>query len=185
MVERCVLILPSRDLTAALRFYEALGFVNVGTPPEEWDYLILTRGEAMVHLITDPTVDPLSTASSCYLYVDDVDSVYRSWQAAWPELSVEEQAAGARLGPPEDTAYGMREMGVVDPSGNLIRVGGGDQRSSVEFRRRDASHPVAPFPDRASGFARCSRRTDRRSAAPAPAGSARSPEPRRGQSAAR
>jgi hypothetical protein len=65
----------------------------------------------MVHPITDPTVDPLSTASSCYLYVDDVDSVYRSWQAAWPELSFEEQAAGARLGPPEDTAYGMGEWG--------------------------------------------------------------------------
>ena len=123
MAERCVPILPSRDLKAALRFYEALGFVNVGTPPEEWDYLILTRGEAMVHLITDPTVDPLRTASSCYLYVDDADTVYQGWLAAWPELSVEERAAGARLVPPEDTAYGMRELAVVDPSCNLLRVG--------------------------------------------------------------
>lgn len=123
MAERCAPILPSRDLPAALRFYEALGFVNVGAPPEEWDYLILTRGEAMLHLIRDPSVDPLRTASSCYLYVDDADSLYRSWQAAWPALSTDERAAGARLVPPQDTDYGMREMAAVDPSGNLLRVG--------------------------------------------------------------
>ena len=123
MADRCVPILPTLDLAAALRFYRALGFVNLGAPPEEWDYLILTRGEAMVHLIADPSVDPLRTASSCYLYVEDADAVYRGWQAAWPELSIEERAAGARLVPAVDTAYGMRELAVVDPSGNLLRVG--------------------------------------------------------------
>jgi len=32
-------------------------------------------------------------------------------------------ATGSRLVPPTDTDYGMREFAVVDPSGNLVRVG--------------------------------------------------------------
>jgi predicted lactoylglutathione lyase len=123
MVERSVPILPSRDLSASLRFYEALGFTNVGAPPDQWDYLILARGAIMVHLIADPTVDPLRTASSCYVYVDDADALYLRWQASWPQLSRDELDAGARLVAPTDTPYGMREMAVVDPDGNLVRVG--------------------------------------------------------------
>jgi hypothetical protein len=32
-------------------------------------------------------------------------------------------ATGSRLEPPQDTDYGMREFALVDPSGNLVRVG--------------------------------------------------------------
>ena len=32
-------------------------------------------------------------------------------------------ATGSRLVPPNDTDYGMREFALVDPSGNLLRIG--------------------------------------------------------------
>jgi hypothetical protein len=32
-------------------------------------------------------------------------------------------ATGSRLEPPEDTDYGIREFALIDPSGNLLRVG--------------------------------------------------------------
>jgi catechol 2,3-dioxygenase-like lactoylglutathione lyase family enzyme len=123
MAERAVPILPSRDLSASLRFYEALGFRNVGAPPEEWDYLILARGDLVLHLVLEPAVDPLRTASSCYLYVDDVDVLHQRWRSSWPELTGDQRAAGTRLVAPEGTDYGMRELAVVDLDGNLLRAG--------------------------------------------------------------
>jgi hypothetical protein len=118
--ESAVPILPSRDLGETLAFYERLGFENRGAPHAEWDYLIVGRGEIYLHFFAMPDVDPLTTAASCYLFVDDANAVYEEWQRAGVEADT---ATGSRLIPPEDTDYGMREFAVVDRSGNLIRVG--------------------------------------------------------------
>jgi len=119
MVEAAVPILPSRDLSETLAFYEALGFENRGAPPDEWDYLILGRGELWLHFLSDPQVDPLSTAGSCYLYVEDADRLHEAWRS----MVEPDSATGSRIVAPVDTDYGMREFAVVDRSGNLIRVG--------------------------------------------------------------
>jgi hypothetical protein len=66
-----------------------------------------------------PHVDPLSTASSCYLYVDDADALY----AAWSSAVVPDGSTGSRIESPVTTEYRMREFAVVDRSGNLLRVG--------------------------------------------------------------
>lgn len=118
-MERAVPILPSRDLRETVAFYEALGFENRGAEPEEWDYLILGRGEAMLHFYADPEVDPLRTAAMCYLDVEDADAVHAAWSAA----VTADPATGSRIEPPVDTDYGMREFALVDRSGNLVRVG--------------------------------------------------------------
>lgn len=76
-------------------------------------------GDIWLHFISTPDVDPLSTASSCYLYVDDADALH----AAWSEVVVPDAATGSRVEPPVTTDYGMREFAVVDRSGNLVRVG--------------------------------------------------------------
>lgn len=112
-------ILPSRDLAETLRFFERLGFENRGAPPEEWDYLILGRGDLELHFTADPSVDPLRTASMCYLFVDDALRVYEEWA----ELVEPDRATGSRIEKPVDTDYGMREFAVVDRSGNLLRIG--------------------------------------------------------------
>ena len=119
MAEHCVPILPSRDLDETLAFYEHLGFVNRGAPPHEWDYLIVGRGDMLLHFTPTPDVDPLSTASACYCYVDDAQALYDEWA----DVVVPDEDTGSRIMAPEVTDYGMREFAVVDPSGNLLRVG--------------------------------------------------------------
>jgi catechol 2,3-dioxygenase-like lactoylglutathione lyase family enzyme len=120
VAERAVPILPSRDLRETLAFYERLGFENRGTPPEEWDYMILGRGGIELNFIAAPSTDPLTSAASCYLFVPDADRLHAEWQeirvAADPDT-------GSPLEEPMNTDYGMREFAVVDPSGNLVRVG--------------------------------------------------------------
>jgi len=119
MTDLAVPILPSRDLRETLAFYVGLGFENRGAEPEEWDYLIIGRGDALLHFYAEPDVDPLSTSASCYIYVADAQRVHD----AWVDSVVADQKTGSRLVAPVDTDYGMREFAVVDRSGNLIRVG--------------------------------------------------------------
>ena len=119
MTDRAVPILPSRDLAETLAFYAALGFENRGAPPDEWDYLIVGRGGAEIHFVLDAEVDPLRTAGSCYLFVDDAARL----SASWRDLVSPDPATGSRVEPLVETDYGMREFAVVDPSGNLIRIG--------------------------------------------------------------
>jgi hypothetical protein len=118
--EHAVPILPSRDLRETLAFYERLGFENRGAPPEVWDYLIIGRGGIELHFYLEPHVDPLSTASSCYVRVADADALHEEWRRTGVEPDA---ATGSRLQPPEDTDYRMREFALVDRSGNLVRVG--------------------------------------------------------------
>jgi catechol 2,3-dioxygenase-like lactoylglutathione lyase family enzyme len=118
--EFSVPILPSKNLDATLAFYERLGFENVGAAPSERNYLIIRRGSVQLHFYGDPEVDPLTTSSSCYIFTDDADALYEAWNA----IGVPTDAgSGSRLEGPADTDYGMREFALVDPSGNLVRVG--------------------------------------------------------------
>ena len=113
--------MPANDLDATLSFYERLGFENAGSAPSAWNYLIIRRGSVQLHFYGDPQVDPLTTSSSCYVFTDDADALYEAWNAIGIATNPK---TGSRLqGPPVDTDYGMREFALVDPSGNLIRVG--------------------------------------------------------------
>jgi catechol 2,3-dioxygenase-like lactoylglutathione lyase family enzyme len=120
VTERAVPILPSRDLRETLGFYERLGFENRGAPPEAWDYLIVGRGGAELHFYAAPDVDPLTTAASCYVFTSDAQALHDEWDAVGVPY---DRATGSRLVAPVDTDYGLREFALVDPSGNLVRVG--------------------------------------------------------------
>lgn len=119
MSERAVPILPSRDLHETLALYERLGFENRGAPPEQWNYLILGRGELELHFWLSPDVDPLTTSASCYLHVEDADALCEEWR----RVLEPDPATGSRVQGPFDTDYGLREFALVDRSGNLLRVG--------------------------------------------------------------
>jgi catechol 2,3-dioxygenase-like lactoylglutathione lyase family enzyme len=120
-VEQAVPILPSRDLDEALAFYERLGFESRGAGHAKWNYLIVGRGMVALHFYLDPGVDPLTTSAQCYVYVDDADALFAEWDAIGV---VTDPTNGSRLqGPPTDTEWGMREFALVDPSGNLLRIG--------------------------------------------------------------
>jgi hypothetical protein len=55
------------------------------------------------------------------VYTEDAGALYGEWDAVGVAA---DPKTGSRLqGPPVDTDYGMREFALVDPSGNLVRVG--------------------------------------------------------------
>ena len=54
----------------------------------------------------------------CYIRVSDVESIYRAFALAeLPRKGIPRQDAL------EDKPWGMREFAIVDPDGNLIRIG--------------------------------------------------------------
>jgi catechol 2,3-dioxygenase-like lactoylglutathione lyase family enzyme len=110
-------ILPSRDLVATASFYERLGFEQRGMWPDE--YLIVMRGEVGLHFFCAPQLDPWTSSAGCYLYVQDADALHREWLA----LDLPSQGIPRLHGAPEQTDYGLREFALVDPDGNLLRVG--------------------------------------------------------------
>ncbi len=118
-MEQAIPILPSRDLRETMTFYAPLGFENRGADPDEWDYLILGRGDIWLHFSLQAKVDPFTTASSCYVYVDDADALYTSWEP----VVRSDPSTGSRIIAPLTTDYGMREFAVIDRSGNLVRLG--------------------------------------------------------------
>ncbi|MBP0450974.1 VOC family protein [Kitasatospora sp. RG8] len=120
MNEYAVPVLPSRDLDETLDFYGRLGFESRGARAGWHGYLILVRGSVELHFQHDAQVDPLATAGSCYVHVDDADALHR----AWAEIGVpRDDVTGSRLTAPADTSYRMREFALVDRSGNLLRIG--------------------------------------------------------------
>jgi len=83
-----------------------------------------TRSHSTVSLgggVGDRDVDPLTTSFSCYVYTEDADALFVGRNAIGIPS---DPATGSRLqGPPVETDHGMREFALVDPSGNLVRVG--------------------------------------------------------------
>jgi catechol 2,3-dioxygenase-like lactoylglutathione lyase family enzyme len=106
-------IIPVLNLDAALSRYRRLGFeARAYDGPDRYGYV--DRGEVSLHLTEWSDHDPLTTASSVYLYVSDADALYAEWTA---------QGLDGRFTELEDTPYGLREFAYVDPDGTLHRVG--------------------------------------------------------------
>ncbi len=110
--QRICPVFPVTDLKAAVSHYEQLGFETESY--HDGSYAFLRAGRTEIHLTPVPSLDPSTSTSACYLYVDDVDALYAAWSHA--------DIAG-RLVPPVDTDYGLREFAHIDIDGNLIRVG--------------------------------------------------------------
>lgn len=111
MPMRAAPALPSLDLDVSILFYQALGFTLVMHSPNE-DYAILYREGAELHLwLTDDR--HVAENSGCYLRVEDAGVLWREWR----------NRDIPRMTAPEDKPWGMCEFQLLDPSGNLIRVG--------------------------------------------------------------
>lgn len=110
-------ILPSRSVPDTVAFYQRLGFEG---GPHSFDagYAILRRGALELHFFAHPALVPAESWAGCYLRVQDVDSVYRAFAAhPLPGQGI------PRLEAPQDKPWGLREFALVDPDGNLLRVG--------------------------------------------------------------
>ncbi|MFN0130687.1 MAG: bleomycin resistance protein [Verrucomicrobiales bacterium] len=109
-------ILPSRSLSDALAFYRRLGFD--GEIHGFGDYAILRRRTVEIHFFAHRELRPEESNAACYIRVADVESLYRDFALAdLPRRGIPRQD---KL---EDKPWGMREFAIVDPDGNLIRIG--------------------------------------------------------------
>ena len=116
--ERAEPVLPSRNLDETRAFYQQLGFTPWFGPGSQWTYEILSRGELVVHFFSDPHLKAEENCSGCYWRVKDADVFYAEATALrLPPTGI------PRLTAPQDQTWGMREFNLVDPSGNLLRIG--------------------------------------------------------------
>jgi hypothetical protein len=94
---------------------EALGF----TPGYFHDrYEILRRGPLVVHLEARGYLVPSANDTSCYWACVERGRAVQRIHRAWTSLR-----GIPSLVSPCDESWGMRELALRDPSGNLIRVG--------------------------------------------------------------
>ena len=106
-------VLPTANLDAAVEHYRALGF-EVHHYEGDARYGFAHRGAVQLHLAESAGVDPVTTTSAAYLYVDDARALHAPWVNA---------GVPGRFREPEDTEYGLCEGAHIDPDGNLLRYG--------------------------------------------------------------
>ena len=108
-------ILPSQELKDTLTFYRRLGFDGeiIGG-----HYAILQRDTVELHFFSHPDLIRSESCAGCYIRVLDVASIYAAFALA--QLP---QAGRPRMDQLEDKPWGLREFAVVDPDGNLLRIG--------------------------------------------------------------
>ncbi len=102
-------VLASLDIAQSLDFYTRhLGFTAIAKHP---DYLMVQREGAEIHfwLCTDKHI---AENTSCYVRVTDADALYAEFSAT-----------DLKLEPPAVRAWGMKELYVIDPHGNLLKFG--------------------------------------------------------------
>lgn len=109
--------LPCRSVGATTAFYRQLGFEG-GAHAFNGDYAIFRRGALELHFFTHRELVPEESSAGCYLRVLDVQSLYDAFAAS--------KLPGAgipRMDRLEDKPWGLREFAIVDPDGNLLRIG--------------------------------------------------------------
>jgi catechol 2,3-dioxygenase-like lactoylglutathione lyase family enzyme len=110
-------ILPSRSVSATVAFYVSLGFEG-GANEFDSNYAILRRGTVELHFFTHKELVPAESSAGCYIRVTDVESFYGSCLAG--KLS---STGIPRMEAFENKPWGLREFAIIDPDGNLLRVG--------------------------------------------------------------
>jgi catechol 2,3-dioxygenase-like lactoylglutathione lyase family enzyme len=110
--DQVIPILPVRGLDETLAFYARLGFALKRRYPHH-GYAIVVRGESELHFSEHRHADSDHTHAGCYLRVRDARALHQEWLAGGAE----------GLSAVDDKPWRMREFSVVDPSGNLVRVG--------------------------------------------------------------
>ena len=117
-------ILPSPDFDVSSAFYETLGFVEGARWPQE--YLVLGHPDGLeLHFWFHADLDPSTNDAGCFVRFDTVEAcrgLHDTWAAA-ARLPPAESRAIPRLHAPGERSDGSIEWALIDPHGNLIRLG--------------------------------------------------------------
>ena len=109
--------LPCRSVSAAAEFYRRLGFEGDAHEFNN-EYGIFRRGAVELHFFTHRELIPAESSAGCYIRVLDVEPFYRACVAvALPSSGI------PRMERLENKPWGLREFAIVDPDGNLLRIG--------------------------------------------------------------
>jgi hypothetical protein len=112
-------ILPSADFDVTAGFWSGLGFTETG----RWDdYLILRHAGLGIelHFWADPQVDRWTNDVACYVRFDTPQQAVDA-HAGWATAPIPHPAT---LSAPQHESWGAVEFHVIDPHGNLVRLGG-------------------------------------------------------------
>jgi catechol 2,3-dioxygenase-like lactoylglutathione lyase family enzyme len=115
MLEQICPILPSCDFAQTEAFYKHLSFDKVFS---DGKYMLLSRDNVEIHFFLNPAHEPATCDHGAYLRPSDVDAL--SFEIAAMKLPT---VGIPRFIPVEDKPWGMRELALIDPDGNLIRAG--------------------------------------------------------------
>lgn len=103
-------VLASLDMARTLEFFSTtLGFNTQHLP--DHSYGMAVRGEVEIHfwLCDDKHI---AENTSCYVRVADIHALYAELKPRMPDLA-----------PVAEREWGMAELYVLDPDGNLIKFG--------------------------------------------------------------
>jgi catechol 2,3-dioxygenase-like lactoylglutathione lyase family enzyme len=108
-IKRTIPVLASLDLDESILFYEEkLGFT---TGHRDSDYLIMSRDGFPIHFwLCDER--HISENTSCYIRVINTDGFWKEFRRN-----------GLDVDRPVEQEWGMKELYVIDPHGNLIKFG--------------------------------------------------------------
>ncbi|MFT4716556.1 MAG: catechol 2,3-dioxygenase-like lactoylglutathione lyase family enzyme [Paracoccaceae bacterium] len=110
-------IFPSNDFERTIDFYRFLGF-SLAHQYDEEGYLILTRDKIELHFFRSLNVDPKTSDHGAYVRVQNANIL--SDEFAQKDLP---QEGIPSVGRAEDKPWGLCEFAILDPDGNLLRVG--------------------------------------------------------------
>jgi catechol 2,3-dioxygenase-like lactoylglutathione lyase family enzyme len=103
-------ILPSRDLERSRAYYAFLGFTVLDLAD---DYLRVGHDGVEVHLYLSPDTDPKENPGGWYLRAAEPEELRGKWSADGLEC----------LDVPAPSHYGTTVFALIDPDGNMLRVG--------------------------------------------------------------
>lgn len=110
-------IFPSQDFAVTITFYERLGF-RLCFMYEAEGYLIIQRNDVELHFYRANSVDPTLSDHAAFVRVTDAQELSNEFQL------IEFPTEGIpRVCKAENKPWGICELAVVDPDGNLLRVG--------------------------------------------------------------
>lgn len=109
--------LPTRSIGGSVAFYKQLGFEG-GAHEFNDSYAVMRRGTIEIHFFTHKALVPAESSAGCYIRVQDAESIYTAFASAQlPKRGI------PRMDAIEDKPWGLREFAIVDPDGNLLRIG--------------------------------------------------------------
>ncbi len=110
-------ILPSRSINATVQFYQKLGFEGCAHSNDA-NYAIMRRGSVELHFFLHTNFLPEASWAGCYIRVLNVDQFFNLCaQENLPEKGI------PRMDRLENKPWGLLEFAIVDPDGNLLRIG--------------------------------------------------------------